>query len=82
MKLPKSYRLSPETVTDLDELVTLYQKELTEKGMKINVSPATVIESLVSEKMKMLEEGNNLRIGKLKNNNRYENTMNNFGGKK
>lgn len=56
-KIQKSYRIDSDVVTDLAKLTDHFQKELSEKaGVRINISPATVIELLVKEKMKELNE--------------------------
>jgi hypothetical protein len=56
MKIHRSYRIDETALENLNELVTLYQSNLSKSaGFEIKVSPATVIESLINEKTESLK---------------------------
>ena len=57
MKVQKSYRLEEDLIKDLDELVSYYKQDVaTKAGVSLKVSPATVIEMLISQRIKEIRE--------------------------
>ena len=55
-KIPKSYRLEEERVTELEALVVHYKEQLSEQaGVNVQVSAGMVLEMLIKEKFNHLE---------------------------
>lgn len=55
-KIPKSYRLEEERVTELEALVVHYKEKLSEQaGVNVQVSAGMVLEILIKEKFNHVE---------------------------
>lgn len=57
MKVQKSYRIEEDLVKDLDELVSYYKQDVANKaGVPLKISPAIVIEMLITQKVREIRE--------------------------